>query len=290
MLPIIAKIGPITLHSYGLMVAVSFIICVHFIRRDTAAKGIDPDIAWDATFWTLIVGLAGTRILYIWMFPEEFSWTRPWEWIAIWNGGLVFQGAFVILPVFLFLYLKKRKVAFWMGMDIGAPYMALGHGIGRIGCFLNGCCYGKRTEMPWGISFPRIPWDLSEPAQGGQAFMDHCARYGLSSSTAQWSYPVHPTQLYSVVALLTIFALLYLLRSRFTPFHGFYLCMYGILYSAFRFTNEFFRGDHNPTSLLPYLTDQQIFSIVAFSAVLAVMFVLFLLSRKSRGAPNTSSA
>ena len=266
----------IPIYCYGLMMATAFLVALYLIRRDARKVGLDPDIFGDGAFWTLIVGLAGTRILHIIMYPAAYSWERPLEWFAIWEGGLVFQGAIPAAFIFVPIYLRWHKTPLWKSVDLACPYMPLGHAIGRFGCFMNGCCYGKRTAVPWGIPFRRVPWDTSLPAQGSPAFLDHCTQYSeLSINSDHWSFPVHATQLYSVLGLGLICLILLYLRRKLVPFPGALLCAYLFLYGAFRFIVEFFRGDHNPIHF-GALSDQQLIALATSAAVLILALLLKL--------------
>ena len=264
MLPVLFKIGPVPVFAYGLMIATGFLLGLFFIKRDAERQGIKPEVIVDGAFWCLMLGLIGARLLHIIMFPGEYSFSDPLGWIAIWHGGLVFQGCIPGPIIFALVYLRVKKISFWKVADIVFPYIPLGHAFGRLGCFLNGCCYGQRTDLPWGIPFRRIPSDLSQPANGSPPFLDHRLRYGLPAD-AQWSLPVHPTQLYSAAGLLMIFAVMMYVKRNFTLFRGWALPSYLMLYSFFRFFVEFIRGDHNPSNFgFGVLSDQQIFCIVSF--------------------------
>lgn len=280
MLPTLIEIGPIKLHAYGLMIAIAFILGVTLVRRECKRTGIDQDMIADLAFWTLLIGLAGSRVAHIVLYRESYSWRDPLEWFAFWRGGLVFQGALVAI-IFVYWYLRRKKVDFWAFADIAVCYIPLGHAIGRLGCFMNGCCYGARSDLPWAIPFRRVPFDLAQEPVGSPPYLDHCARFGLSYWKDQWSFPVHPTQLYSALGLLCIFGLLILLRKKWMPFRGFVLPAYLLLYGLMRFVVEFFRGDHNPTHFGGYLSDQQVFSLLLVVAG-AVLFAY--LKPRARGA------
>ena len=271
MLPTLIEIGAFKIHSYGLMLAAAFLVGVWLVRRESSKAGIDQNLIADVAFWTLLVGLVGSRVLHILLYPGQYSWTAPLGWIAFWRGGLVFQGALLAIP-FLYIYLRRKGVEFWSLADIAVPFIPLGHAIGRLGCFLNGCCYGERTDVLWAMPFPRVPFNLSKEPVGSPPYIDHCQRFGLSYWQDQWSFPVHPTQLYSVAGLMAIFAILILIRKKAPPFRGFAMPSYLVLYGIMRFIVEFFRGDHNPTHLGGNLTDQQVFSVllVLFGAALFV--------------------
>lgn len=276
MFPTLVELGPIKLHSYGLMLATAFLVGVALVRREGKKAGIDAEMIADLAFWTLLVGLLGSRIAHILLYPRLYEWNDPLGWIAFWRGGLVFQGALLAIP-FVYWYLRRKNVDFWTFADIAVCYIPLGHAIGRLGCFLNGCCYGKRSEVWWAIPFRRVPFDLSKEPVGSPPYLDHCERFGLSYWEDKWSYPIHPTQLYSVIGLLLIFGLLMVLRKRRSLFRGFVLPTYMMLYGVMRFIVEFFRGDHNPTHFGGNLSDQQVFSILL--AVIGVGFFFYLRHR-----------
>jgi phosphatidylglycerol:prolipoprotein diacylglycerol transferase len=262
------------------MIALGFLASLYLAQRDGKKVGIEPQFVSNVAFWGLLLGIAGTRLLHIIMFPSYYSWRDPIGWIAIWNGGLVFQGA-LIGPIFYVWYaLKKRNLSFWLGADLGIAYVPLAHASGRIGCFLNGCCYGSRTELPWALRFPRVPWDLSKTPEGSPPYLDHCQRYSeLSIHSSHWSFSVHPTQLYGVAGLLALCLILLYLRKHWHPFLGFMLPTYFVLYSIGRFFVEFLRGDHNPT--IGVFSEQQVFCIVS-AMIGVVLFGVLYTYRKSR--------
>ncbi len=274
MYPIIAKIGPITIHTYGLMLALAFLVSVFFISRDAKKWGIEPNFASDTALWTLVAGIIGTRVAYIIMFPEAFSWTNPIGWIAIWQGGLVFQGAVPPALAVIWYRLRRRGIPFWSSLDMAAPYVPLAHAIGRMGCFFNGCCYGVPTSMPWGIRFPK----------GSPVYDDHCIRFGLSPATDQWSLPVHPTQLYSVALLVLLFVLLLKIRNCRSLFDGAVVILYFMLYCVGRFVVEMFRGDHNPVHIFS-LSDQQVFCVVGFVLTVGLYFFVRSYMKRHPSAP-----
>lgn len=282
MLPTLLKIGPLCLHSYGLMIAIGFLVSLHLMRRDAQKAGIDPRVISDLAFGSLILGIIATRVLHIILYPSAYS-MRDWVgWFAIWRGGLVFQGAVPVVILYCWYRLRKHGVSFWLTADAVMPYVPVGHAFGRLGCFLNGCCYGKRTDVPWGIPFRRVPWDLAEPPIGSPAYLDHCQRYSELSFTADhWSYPVHPTQLYSAAALFGLCLLMLALRKKWHPFPGFLLPAYLFLYGVKRFIVEFFRGDHNPTHFGARLSDQQVFCLI-FMAIGAFLFLVVWAYHKSK--------
>lgn len=262
MLPILFHLGPFSLHMYGLSIALGFLLILHFMQRDGARLGINADDIATMAFGVLFWGALGTRVLHIIMFPEDYSWSNPLGWIAVWNGGLVFQGAIPTGIAYAWLALKKRNIPFWIMPDMVLPYVPIAQAFGRMGCFFNGCCYGVPTATPWGLSFPPgspVAGHWPDPAGNG------------------WSLHVHPTQLYSVILLLGMSALMLTLRTRWRPFIGYMFPLYFILYGIKRFIVECFRGDGNPTSLgFGLLSNQQVFCL----GMIAFGIAAFLYMRK----------
>lgn len=287
MLPVLLEIGPVKLHSYGLLIAVGFLVALHFARRDAAAAGYDPDIFSGLAFWVLPLGIVGTRVAFILMYPQYFSWDKPLDWFAIWKGGLVFQGALPVGLPFAYFYLKRYSVPFLKACDIVVPYVPLGHAFGRLGCFMYGCCYGKPTAMPWGIPARRVPWDTSLPPEGSPAYMDHLERFADVTVMDHWSHAIHPTQLYSAIGLAVMCWLLLRIRGRWGGIVGISLGAYFVLYGIFRFVVEFFRGDHNPVTFAPF-TDQQVFSLGL--AIGGALFLGYLLARRRRAEASDSDS
>lgn len=262
MFPTLLSIGPVTIHSYGLMIALGFLAALYGTQRDAEKCHIDPQLIQAMAFWALLAGIAGTRLLHIAMFPDGYAWKDPIGWIAIWRGGLVFQGALPLSSIYVYCACRHYKLPFWTVIDCVIPYIPLAHALGRVGCLLNGCCYGARTDLPWGLCFPRVPWNLAEPATGSPAYIDHCQRYsGLSMTHDHWSYPVHPTQVYGIIGLLFLCALLIYWRNKRPLFEGFTMPVYFMLYAVGRFAVEFLRGDHNPT-VFGSISQQQLFCFV----------------------------
>jgi phosphatidylglycerol:prolipoprotein diacylglycerol transferase len=224
--PILCQIGPITIYSYGLMFALAVVVGTWLLSLQAQRKGINPDIVFDLCFWLTISGILGARIYYVFLYPEPFK-QDPWEFFMLQHGGLAFQGSVLPATLVTWWYLKKHRLPVLGFLDLLAPYIALAHAIGRIGCLLNGCCYGK--PVWWGLYFPV-----------------HEAR-------------LHPTQAYDTIELLIVFLILRKIQeaSR-TPGETF--AFYLILGGLQRFINEFFRADH--VSMHFGLSNFQIFSLV----------------------------
>lgn len=237
MYPVLFKIGPLPIYSYGVMLALGFLVAIFLARRRANSTGMDGDTIIDLGVWLIISGVLGARLLYV-LFNLDYYKDAPLEAVMIWRGGLVWYGGFILAILVALWFLLRRRMPILKTGDLMMPYVALGQAIGRIGCFLNGCCYGRPTSLPFGVSF----------------------------NTTQ--VPVHPTQLYESVAAF----LIYLILRRRKPGNGKTIFLYLVLYSTFRFFNEFFRGD-DPIALMG-LTISQIISIIVLANAIILWRIL----------------
>jgi phosphatidylglycerol:prolipoprotein diacylglycerol transferase len=144
--PVICKIGPFTVYSYGLMLAVAFFVGASLAARQARKENVDPDIIFNLCFISFISGVAGGRIFYV---VENLSYylKNPLHIFMLQEGGLAWFGGLITGVFCGILYLKAKKISVYKALDIVAPYLALAQAIGRIGCLLNGCCFG-RTRIP----------------------------------------------------------------------------------------------------------------------------------------------
>src|SRR5689334_15295179 len=121
MFPVLFKIGPIAIHSYGLMIAIGFLSGMFLVEHDAKKRGYNPRVFWDLGFVLLILAVLGARLAHILMFPENYSWRDPIGWIDVTRGGLVFQGIIPPTLVYAVWYLRRHKVPFWPACDIMFP-------------------------------------------------------------------------------------------------------------------------------------------------------------------------
>lgn len=165
--PILLNIGPLTIHTYGVMLVVAFLAATWMAARiaRTWPLGLSPLSPAAVTEWasvTMLGGLLGGRVWYVVQFWEEFA-VHPWEILALWHGGLVWYGGFLGGVAATILFIRRRQLPLLEVLDQVIPSVALGHAIGRIGCFTNGCCYGKPTDGWWAIH-GLVPTQLLESA------------------------------------------------------------------------------------------------------------------------------
>ena len=142
MYPILFKFGFIQIYSYGLMVALAFWVCAFLLSKQTRLLGVEKDFFWNMSGWLLLGGILGGRLLYI-IFNLNYFWENPREILSLWQGGLIWYGALAGGALSGIIYLKLKKVKVIKALDLIMPFAALGQAIGRIGCFLNGCCFGS---------------------------------------------------------------------------------------------------------------------------------------------------
>lgn len=219
--PILIKIFGIPIYSYGLFLALAFLVCIMLVLRRAVSIGIDPHHILDLALYVIISSILGARLLYVVM-EWHYYMMHPFEIILVNKGGLAFHGGFILALIVGVLVVKGKGLPIGQIADIISLYLPLGQAIGRIGCFLNGCCYGKETSSIFGVRFPE------------HSFVAN--RFGVDAF-------VHPTQIYSSVASLVIFIILGL-RIKGKRFNGQILLEYMFLYGAARFIIEYFRADN----------------------------------------------
>ncbi|MHC4914810.1 MAG: prolipoprotein diacylglyceryl transferase [Planctomycetota bacterium] len=231
--------------AYGTMLMVGFLLAVFLARRRCGALGLERPQVFDLGFLAVIGGIVGARLLHIALYwPDYFStralwpeWMGPLGWIgamlATWKGGLVYYGGLGGAIAAVWLYGRRKGIPLTDMLDFSAPPAALGLALTRIGCFLNGCCYGGSTGLPWGVKFP----------QGSHAYAIRDAAGRLVGFREP--FHVHPAQLYEMLAALGIFGLLWYFYPR-RRFSGAVAWSFGLLYAVWRFLNEFARADSGP--------------------------------------------
>ena len=272
-LPFFQKSIPI--YSYGFMMMVAFLVAITIARWRAKKEGLDANKITDLGIYLVCAGILGARFFFILQFYKDYK-NSLLSIFKIYEGGLVYYGGLFAGIVTLFVYVKKNHLPFLKIIDILMPSAALGLGFGRIGCFLNGCCFGKVvSHIPWAIQFPKT-LDKTGMVDGSPAFV-HQYELGLVSLSDTHSLPIHPTQLYSFLADVALFFVL----SAFLKYRkkdGEVLFLFGILYPVIRFCMELIRDD-NPL-FFGLFTIAQIISVGMF----VVSVSLFAMGRlKSAG-------
>ncbi len=242
--PELFRIGPFAVHSYGVMLALSFILGIFIAGKNGEKKGIKGDEIVNVGFITIVASIVGARLFYVLFHVEEFQ--NRWLY-AFWPvqedgtvglGGLILLGGFLMALFSAAVYMYIKKLNFWKFSDSMAPSIALGVFLTRIGCYLNGCCFGEACDLPWGAVFPNY-----SPAG---AVMGEIA--------------IHPTQLYAAFYGLLIFGLLQWLGQK-PYFDGMLIGLFLILYGLSRFLVDFYRYYESQMFLIDGLQFNQIVSL-----------------------------
>ena len=264
--PVLLKIGPFTLYGYGVFIALGFVLGILYAFREAQRVGVDPQRILDLGFWILVSAIIGARILFILTMWREYM-RFPLEMLMVWKGGLVYYGGIILSLTVSVWYIHKHKMPVLKTLDILGAAFVLGEVAGRLGCFSAGCCFGKPTSLPWGMVF-NDPMTLVDEKYRG--------------------IPIHPTQLYSSLAALTIFGILQLLKRR-PVFPGQVGFTGLLLYSIERFGIESLRGDEIRGFVwYPYLSTSQFISIPVALTCIGILLYLRKVHRTAGAAsPRT---
>lgn len=211
MIPVLFHIWNLPVRSYGLLMAVAFLVGIWMARGRARREGIDPNLIIDLSVFVILASVAGARAAYVLVRWDYFS-HDPVSVLRIWEGGLAQYGGILVGAVTGILFFRSRGIDIWRGADLLVPSVAMGVAIGRVGCFMNGCCFGRPCGLPWGVVF------------------SHDSAAGLQFPGIH----VHPTQLYeAIIALAVVFVVLAVERRK--PFDGFLLWLFVILLAGYRF-------------------------------------------------------
>jgi len=209
------------LHTYGVLVAVAFLSALWLAARLSRQAGLDADAVTNLGIYCALAAIGGAKLM-MFLIDIPYYTQHPGEIFSLGTlqaGGVFYGGLIAALAVAVW-YMRKTRLPGWKTADVFAPAIALGHGIGRLGCFSAGCCWGVECHRPWAVTFTSpVAHDL----------------VGVPLHL-----PIHPTQLYEAFAEFAIFAFLYW-RSRKPHGDGGIIGAYLMLYSTARFTVEFFR-------------------------------------------------
>jgi len=218
MYPVLFKIGNLAVRTYGVVLILAFFICLYLLKYEARRFSITNKTIDHMVNYLLLGGLIGARLYYALFYDAYYYFTKPWTLLFIWEGGLAIHGAIIGGVVGLYLFARKNGVKFLVLANLLAPILLLGQAIGRLGCFLNGCCYGLSTNVRWGVMFPKNSFAYYQ--------------FGF--------HAVHPTELYELSLNLIGFVVLWSVRKN---VRNYLFSLYLMYYGAVRFIVSFFRAD-----------------------------------------------
>jgi phosphatidylglycerol:prolipoprotein diacylglycerol transferase len=258
MFPDLISIGPVTIHTYGFFVALGFAAGIWTAVKVGKSRGVPSQQVMDMAFVMILWAIIGSRLFYVLI---NFSYFKAHllDILKVWQGGLVFSGGLVATAVAMTWYLRRHRLSFLSTGDLWAPSLALGQAIGRIGCFMAGCCYGRPTGSSWGVLFTN------------------------PKSLAPLNIRLYPTQLFEAFSLFVIFVFLIFLHGK-RKFEGQVFLWYLILHSTARLFVERFRGDER--GLIPgseMTATQFVALLILLGSVVALLVIRSRWDKKRKG-------
>ena len=252
------ELGPFTLHTYGVVLAMGFLVGLWVAHWQAKRAGLDAGRIADMAVYVLIAGLVGAKLMLVaveWRTTYSRMGLRELLWSVVQSGGVFYGGLLGGLLVALY-FARRYALPVWATADALAPGVVIGQSIGRLGCFAAGCCWGRPASVPWAVTFTNV--------------------YAARNVGTPIDTPLHPSQIYESLATFLIFAVLVWIAPR-KRFHGQVLVAYLVLYSTARFALEYFRGDAGRGFIGPLSTSQ------ALAIVLVLLAgVLFVKLRKTQ--------
>ena len=252
MYPELFSLGPVTVYSYGVLLAASYLLGLKLAISRAGSRGLDSTRVLDLGIYIIISALVGAKLLLLIVDFDQF-WRSPADLMSIARSGGVFYGGLLLAVTVAFWYIARYRMPFWSTCDVFAPGIALGHVVGRLGCLAAGCCYGRPTDVAWAITFsnPLAAANVGTPL----------------------GIPLHPTQIYEAGAELLILGLLLGTERKGRPFAGRTFWAYMFLYAVSRYVIEIYRGDPRGMVFEMFSTSQFISLILAPLSLLMLVWL-----------------
>jgi len=246
--PILFEIGSWPVYAYGVLLALAYLAALQLAVVRARRAGLDGARVMDLGIYLIIAALVGAKLLLV-VVDFDYFRTQPRELLSLVRAGGVFYGGLLTALVVALWLVRRYQLPMWTTADLFAPGIALGHVIGRLGCLLAGCCYGKPTTVPWAITFtdPAASQNVGTPL----------------------GVPLHPTQIYDAGAELVILILLLVTEKKGKPFPGRTFWLYMLLYAISRFIVEIYRGDQRGE--IAGISTSQFVSILVVPIALAML-------------------
>jgi phosphatidylglycerol:prolipoprotein diacylglycerol transferase len=252
--PILFDLGPLTIYTYGVLLALAYLLGLQFAIRRAKARGLDQTRILDLGIYIIVSALVGAKLLLLVTDWRDFV-NNPAELLNLARSGGVFYGGLILAVGVALVYIRRVGLPLWTTCDVFAPGIALGHVIGRFGCLFAGCCWGKPTTVPWAITFTNV--------------------FAAQNVGTPLHQALHPTQLYEAAAEALILLVLLALEPRGRRFAGRTFWLYMLLYAASRFVIEIYRGD--PRGNVGIFSTSQFISLLL--APLAIGMLVYLSRR-----------
>src|SRR6058998_1893549 len=247
----IGAFGRITVYTYGVLLAAAYLLGLQLARIRARKRGLDQNRILDLGIYIIISALIGAKLLLLITDFKTFA-ADPRELFTLARSGGVFYGGLILAVAGALWYIRRIGLPLWTTCDVFAPGTALGHVVGRFGCLFAGCCYGKPTTKPWGITF-------TDP-------------FAAANVGTPLGVPLHPTQIYEAGAEFLILVLLLATERRGRPFAGRTFWLYMLLYAISRFVIEIYRGDER--GMVGSFSTSQFISVLL--APLAIVMLVYL--------------
>lgn len=247
MYPVLVQLGSFELRSYGVVVALSFLLGLWLSTREAKRKGLDPALIQDFAFYALLGGIVGARLYFVAFSEPAYYLSRPWEILAVWHGGLGIIGALAGGFLVALWYCRKNSLSILQFADTLAPGAILAQAVGVLACLLNGDSYGKASGLPWAIT------------------------YTDSRAMAPLNVSLHPVEIYEMAAYFLAFLLVWMTRKRHRA-DGLVFLTYLAGYGIARLAVEFFRG--NPAIFAWGIPAAQVFAAALIAIAVAGFFML----------------
>lgn len=262
--PLLFEAGRFPVYTYGVLLAAAYLAGLWLAVRRARERGLNGDRVMDLGIWIIASALIGAKLLLLVVDFGYYS-RNPGELLSVFRSGGVFYGGLITAVAVAFWYMRRARLPLWPTTDAFAPGIALGHVIGRFGCVMAGCCYGRPTSVPWALTFtsPLAAENVGTPL----------------------GVPLHPTQLYEAAAELAILVLLLATERKGHRYPGRTFWLYMLLYAISRFIIEFYRGDPRGTVWM-FSTSQFISLLLAPLAI----YMLIRLARANRAAAAQPAA
>ncbi len=255
MYPKLLELGPLTLYTYGVLLAAAYLAGLKLAMTRARQRGLDSSRVLDLGIYIIISALIGAKLLLLVTDLPSYL-ANPRELLTLARVGGVFYGGLILAVIVALWYIRRIGLPLWTTCDVFAPGIALGHVVGRLGCLFAGCCYGKPPDVPWAITF-------TNP-------------FAFENTGTPLNTPLHPTQLYEAGAEAIILIVLLATERRGRPFPGRTFWLYMLLYAISRFVIEIYRGDPRGT-VFAFSTSQFISLLLA---PLAVVMLVYLRRRR----------